>query len=291
PKIVKLGIAAARQELNPAETLTLTLRGQFSDGSENEITKGVQWSSSDPRVAAVSTAGKVAAKQPGSTEITATYAGITSSSWTLAVKAPDVKPPPAPKLVAITVDANKKTLAPREKIDLRATGSYSDGSKKNLSSGVAWVSSDASVASVDSKGELEALQAGKVEIMIRLDGVTSAPLRLVVKEPPRRIAAEPERPKRLDYVTTKTPTEATVPKETRRPVPQITAEQLRTKIANYIDRAKDFRVQGNYGAALAELATARASDPESAEVRSEIEQTKRACLAEKILGRKGLECG
>lgn len=179
---------------------------------------------------------------------------------------------------------------PRERIDLNVTASYSDGSKKELSDGVAWVSSDASVASVNSEGELEALKAGKVEIVTRSDGVTSAPLRLVVKEPPKKIAVESQEPKRPDHVPTKTPIEVKIAKETRPIQPRFTAEQLRAKIAAYIERAKDFRVQGNYGAALAELATARATDPESAEVRSEIEQTRRACQAEKILGRKGLDC-
>jgi len=73
--------------------------------------------------------------------------------------------------------------------------------------------------------------------------------------------------------------------------PPAGAEQLSAKISSYINRAKTFRVQGNYGAALAELAAARAVDPGSAEIRAEIEQTKRACLAEKSLGRGGLDCG
>ncbi len=289
-KIVKLAIKAPRQELKPAETLRLALQGEYSDGSESEITKGVEWSSSDPGVAAVNALGRVAAKKPGRTEITASHAGLTSSSWTLEVKAPEAKPPPAPKLIRLTVDANKKTLTPRERIDLNVTGSYSDGSEKELSGGVAWVSSDTSVASVNSEGELEALRAGKVEIVTRSDGVTSAPLRLVVKEPPKKIAVDSQEPKRPDPAPRKTPVEVKIAKETRPVEPRFTAEQLRAKIASYINRAKDFRVQGNYGAALAELATARATDPESAEVRSEIEQTRRACQAEKILGRKGLDC-
>jgi hypothetical protein len=77
-----------------------------------------------------------------------------------------------------------------------------------------------------------------------------------------------------------------------RPVaPQPNAEQLRAKIASYISRAKDYRARGNYSAALAELATARAADPANADVRAEIEQTRRACLAEKRLGSVNLDCG
>jgi hypothetical protein len=49
-------------------------------------------------------------------------------------------------------------------------------------------------------------------------------------------------------------------------------------------------VQGNYAAALAELEKARAISPASQEVLDEIEATRRACNAEKRLGRVDLNC-
>jgi hypothetical protein len=69
--------------------------------------------------------------------------------------------------------------------------------------------------------------------------------------------------------------------EARPNAPQVDAQQLRAKVTSYISRAKDYRVCGNYRAALAELGTARAADPENTEVRAEFEQTQRACLAER----------
>ena len=54
----------------------------------------------------------------------------------------------------------------------------------------------------------------------------------------------------------------------------------------FINRAKSFREQGNYDAALAELDRAKAIDALNEEVRTEIEQTRRACNAEKVLGNK-----
>jgi hypothetical protein len=49
-------------------------------------------------------------------------------------------------------------------------------------------------------------------------------------------------------------------------------------------------VQGNYAAALAELEKARGMNPASQEVLDEIEATRRACNAEKRLGREDLNC-
>jgi hypothetical protein len=289
PKVVKLGVSAPRRELKPAETMNLALHGVFSDGSENEISSAVDWSSSDSQVAAVDSQGRVTALQPGTAAITAIHGGITSSAWTVAVKAPE---PPAPRLMTLAVNASKKELWPREKLILRATGNYSDGAKKSLSNGVSWVSSDTSVASVKAGGELEAWRAGKTEVVARLGDVTSPPVWLVVKEAPARTLAQPQERKGSDGVPSRIPSYAAVEKtsDTRSSAPYVNAEQVRTKVAFYINRARDYRVRGDYGAALAELSTARAADPANAEVRAEIEQTRRACLAEKSLGRGGLNC-
>ena len=107
------------------------------------------------------------------------------------------------------------------------------------------------------------------------DGLTSSPLYIVVKEAPRRV-----------------PLEAAVQKGAEASPVTLTParEQLRLKTAPYINRAKDYRVQGNYAAALADLEKARRIDPASVEIANEIDQTKRACNAERKLGRKDLDC-
>jgi hypothetical protein len=64
------------------------------------------------------------------------------------------------------------------------------------------------------------------------------------------------------------------------------AATSQTTIAEYLARAESFREQGNYAAALAELEKARAIDGANEEIRRQIQQTKRACNAEKILGSK-----
>jgi hypothetical protein len=210
PKVVKLGIYAARRNLKPDETLALSLRGRFSDGSEDEIRNAIEWSSSNARVAKVDAQGRVTALQSGTTEITATYDGVSSSAWTLAVKSLPSKPAPA----------------------------------------------------------------------------------AAIEEPPSNVTVEPQPRKRSVYRSEKRSTEEMVTRMPEAPpaVSELTPEQLQAKVAPYISRAKNFRAQGNYRAAMAELATARAVDPTSQEVGAEIEQTKRACIAEKKLGSRGLDC-
>src|SRR6202008_417943 len=114
-------------------------------------------------------------------------------------------------------------------------GSYSDGSEKNLSKGVVWESNNPAVATVNLKGELEGLRPGQVDVVAHSDGLTSSPLRLMVKAA-RRVPIETAGQKGAEASPiTLTPT----------------TDQLRLKTAPLVNRAKDFRIQGNYSAALA----------------------------------------
>jgi TIR domain len=61
-------------------------------------------------------------------------------------------------------------------------------------------------------------------------------------------------------------------------------------VRSIIRIAARHRERGDYGAALAALERGRQIDPSDAEIRAEIERTKRACNAEKRLGRSELVC-
>jgi hypothetical protein len=290
PKLVNVVVYGLRQELKPDETLALSARGRFSDGTETEFAGAVEWSSSNARVAKVDGTGRVTALQSGSTKITASHDGITSSAWTLTVKS--LPPAGAPALVALTINAYKRELEPLEKMPLSVTGKYSDGSEKTLSAGWVLTSDNAAVLAVNAAGEVEAWRAGNAAVVARSGGVTSAPLHFIVKEPQSKLAVQARQRKRAEYVPGKLSPDGVVTgtSNARPKAPELSGENLRVNIAPYISRAKSLRAQGDYRAAMAELTTARAVDPASQEVGAEIEQTKRACIAERKLGNRRLDC-
>jgi len=276
PQLVSLAVNGARKEIKTNETLALTLRGEYYDGSQKEIKDGAEWVSSDSRVAIVDAQGQVKALEAGTAKIIARYGGVVSPAWTLAISAPVTTTVAAPvKLVALKITGTRKELMAKEKLSLQAKGSYSDGSEKTLSSGVVWESNNPAIAAVGFKGEIEGLRPGQVDVVVRSGGLASSPMRLVVKPAPRRVPLEAPAQKGAEASpVTLTPS----------------TDQLKLKIAPYITRARDYRVQGNYAAALADLEKARRIDPSNAELAGEIDQTKRACNAERKLGRKDLDC-
>jgi hypothetical protein len=282
--LMKLTISAPRNQLKSGEALGLRLEGEYSDGTKKEITDGIAWSSSDAKVASVDDNGQVKTFEAGTVKITGRYNGTESSAWTLAVEAPPpvAKAPEAIKVIGLKVSGARKEIVVRERITLQVRASYSDGSEKAAPPGVVWQSSDRNIASVNTRGELEALRAGQVEVRAQTAEVSSAPVLIRVAEAPKKLAVQtpqlkiPEAAFRPPEPVAKYPNPA-LPSQ---PAPEVLAQ----RVAPYLTRAKNYRVQGNYAAALAELDKARAIDPSRADIRQEIEQTQKACNAEKSLG-------
>ncbi len=276
PSINSLVIRGDKKELKPSETAKLVVTASYSDGKQHDIIEGIDWSSSAPGVATISEAGEVRALKAGTTVILAKVGNVASSQWSLSVKA--VEPPPKSvvpiKLVALRLSSSNRELFTKQKVSIRVSGRYSDNAEKFLSDGFEWQLSDHAVASVNADGELVALRPGKVEIVARAGNLRSSPLTLLIKE------------------SQKTTQPQTKPEKTHEPnsvPPPAVTEQTKARIAAYINRAESLREQGNYAAALAELEKAKAIAGLDEVIRKEIDQTRRACNAEKALGSK-LDC-
>jgi hypothetical protein len=290
PNLVRLDVAGDRPEVATNETANVTLKGYYTDGTQKILSEGAQWLSSETSVATIDDHGRLTARQPGETKITARYGDLVSSAWILTVRpeepvlpatmpaeTPAAKSPATVKPVSLTVSAVKREVRIQERLSLRVKATYSDGKEKGVSSGVEWRTSDPSVAVVDARGELVGLQPGKTLVVARWREIESA-LGIVVRQSPAKAPPiEKAPPKPIS------PVEAP-PIQRSRPTVQP------VDVGPYLNRAKNYRVQGNYAAALAELEKARGMNPASQEVLDEIEATRRACNAEKRLGREDLNC-
>jgi hypothetical protein len=271
PRLVGMVLNGERREIAPSEILKLKLMANYSDGTQDDVKDKVEWTSSNSKVATVNEQGEVKGLRVGSVNITAKSGDIVSSAWTLSVKAaePAIQPAAVPKLVAVDISTSRNELVTNEKILVRAKGRYSDHSEKFLSSSIDWETSDRTIASISEKGQLETLRPGRVEVLARSGHLQSKPLAIVVRE--TQAKAPPQ-------------AKTTRPSEPQPVMPPVLSEQSKARILAFTNRAKAFREQGNYTAALAELEKAKAIDASNEEVRTEIEQTNRACKAERVLG-------
>lgn len=271
-RLTGLAVSGTRNRIKPAETVKLTLKRRYSDGSEDEVQAGAEWLSSDTAVAVVDEHGEVTGLKAGTANIVAKIGAVESSEWRLGVEPPAAAPPkpaPEPKLVALKISSAKQELLARETVALRASAIYSDKSEKALSSGIEWRVSDRSLATLNERGELIARRPGKVEVVARAEKISSPPQTFVIREIHKEPAPPPAPPKPIAPPTAK---------------PPALSEQTAARVLAHLGRARIHREQGNYPAALAELERAKTLDGRDESIQKEIEQTKRACKAEKVLG-------
>jgi uncharacterized protein YjdB len=138
--------------------------GTFSDGSTQDITTQATWTSSNRTVAVISNAlgneGLVTALAAGTTTLTATFNGVSGSTGLTVTNV---------VLVSIAVTPANKTLKVGGKQKMVATGTFSDGSTKNISNQVTWTSSDPTIARINASkkggiGKVYAISPGTVTI-------------------------------------------------------------------------------------------------------------------------------
>jgi uncharacterized protein YjdB len=163
PTLTELAIGPSNPDLVVGGTQQFTATGMYNNGSTQDLTSSVVWSSSNSQIATISSTGLATLKQAGSVTITAASGSVNSSTPSLTV---------SPKLESLAVTPPSPAIPLGATQQLTATGTYSDGSTQNLTSSVTWSSSNAKVATVSSSGLVQALTTGTVTFTASYQSVT-----------------------------------------------------------------------------------------------------------------------
>jgi uncharacterized protein YjdB len=146
-----ISVAPGTAVLAPASTLSYAATGTFSDGSTQDITDAVAWSSSASNVASITTYGQVTGQSAGTATITAQ---LDSQSGTAALVVE------SSSLQSVQVTPASATVAQQTATQFNAVGIFSDNSTQNLTGSVTWTSSPASVATVSNASPTKGLATG-----------------------------------------------------------------------------------------------------------------------------------
>lgn len=163
--LTSLAIAPQNYGISVGTSAQLAVSGTFSDGSIQDLTSGVTWSSSSPGVATVSTSGRVSGVTTGNATITAVHGTVTTTA-TINVT--------AAALQTLTITPGTLSLVAGETKTLTATGSYSDGTTQDLTRMVTWNSSSASRATIAGDGTLTATGTGNTTITATYSGASAS---------------------------------------------------------------------------------------------------------------------
>jgi len=173
--ISSISLTPAAPSISKGSTQQFTATATFGDGTTQNITASATWGSSDGKVASVSNSvgsnGLATSLGVGSSTISATYSGSTGVT-TLKVT--------AATLTAIQVTPFNSLLPVGFVRQLTATGTYSDGSKRDITTLVSWQVGDTTVASVGNsagtQGVLTGIKAGNTAVSANLGSVAGTTL-------------------------------------------------------------------------------------------------------------------
>ncbi|MEP1445402.1 MAG: Ig-like domain-containing protein [Paraglaciecola sp.] len=158
-----LSITPVNSPLKISETIQLTAITTLSNGTTQDVTTLVTWSVANSDVLEVSGTGLITAFSAGNASVTATYEGI-SIQQSISVKA----------LRALEISPTSITLAIASSQQLSLTGIYTDNSHETLNDLVTWSSSNSSIASVTSSGEVLAKTPGVVSISAKIEEISAS---------------------------------------------------------------------------------------------------------------------
>ncbi|WP_162309305.1 S-layer homology domain-containing protein [Cohnella abietis] len=167
---LKASPAPVNMRLEANKTQQLSVKATLSDTTTDDVTSptlGTTYTSDDPTVAMVTADGLIEAKKVGSTTITITNSGITTTVQVNVFSFDKLKALPAP--VNMRLEANKT-----QQLSVKAT--LSDTTTDDLTSptlGTTYTSNDPTIATVTADGLIEAKKVGTTTITISNSGITT----------------------------------------------------------------------------------------------------------------------
>lgn len=161
--VVSLALSPTNPTMQVGETEQFVATGTTAKGDTLDVTPGVTWSSTKQGVATVSSTGLMTAVADGVSVIHATYEeGSTQTIVTVT----------SATLSSITISPLGTTISVGGTQQYTATGTYSDGSSRDVTGSVTWTSDYTNVATISTAGLATGVAAGSTVISATLNSIT-----------------------------------------------------------------------------------------------------------------------
>ena len=168
--VTSLSLSPTNPTMEVGGTTQFVATGTTAGGTSLDVTSGTTWSSSDPSVATLSSDGLATALAAGVTTLSAKYEdGSTQTLITVS----------SATLSAITLSPIGASISIGGTQQYTATGSFSDGSSRDVTGSVTWSSSYTNVATISTGGLATGVGSGST-VITATSGAISALTTLTV---------------------------------------------------------------------------------------------------------------
>jgi hypothetical protein len=182
PALASIAVTPQTPSLTPNHSVQLRAIGIFTDGTTQDLSSAVTWSSTPTSVLTINATGLATANSPGAATVTASEGSITGSD-ALAVA--------LPTLVSIALSPQSITLTPMHSAQLKAVGTYSDASTQDISASVTWSASPAGILAVSNRGMATGKALGAATITVISNTVSATDTVAVIAPTLRSISIAP----------------------------------------------------------------------------------------------------
>ena len=163
--LVSIAVTPANASIAKGTSQEFTATGTYNNGTTQNLTSSVTWSSSNTATATITSAGLATGVTTGSTTIQATSGSISGSTGLTVT---------APVLVSIAVTPASPTITVGTTQQFVAAGTYSDSSTQNLTSSVTWSSSNTAAATINGAGLATGVATGSTTIQATLGSISGS---------------------------------------------------------------------------------------------------------------------
>jgi uncharacterized protein YjdB len=157
--LIAISVGPSNSTIQPGGTQQYTATGTFgpTGATTEDVTQQVTWSSSNPAIATINSAGLATGIADGTVTISASSQNLTAST-SLSVGNQTAT------LTSIAVTPANTTLAAGATQQFTATATFSNGTTSDITSSATWASSSTTVATISTTGLATALAAGRATI-------------------------------------------------------------------------------------------------------------------------------
>ncbi|GAA2200092.1 Ig-like domain-containing protein [Sinomonas flava] len=190
--VIGIVVSAPGQQLPPGLKIQASAKATLSDGRTRQLEDGVVWSSANPSVVAVDGAGLLTAVAEGSTAVSATFGGFTSSLTFSVVPGSTFTPTPSVTVRALQIDPESTSVRAGLTTAFSAQLRLSDNSVIPASQ-LTWKTSDEKIATVDAAGTVTGVAPGSALLTATAKdplGASYEALALVVVTPPEVVRVQ-----------------------------------------------------------------------------------------------------